>query len=107
MKRRPVIRRVDANQRSVVQALRRCGCRVLVTSSLGGGAGDLLVLRPGHGLRILEVKDGAKSPSRRALTTKEAEFHRLWAEAVSVVTGPREALAAMGLGLRPIEESAP
>jgi hypothetical protein len=71
--------RVDANHAEIVAAFRACGCQVLDLSRVGGGCPDLLVSsRGGRCLFLVEVKDGAKSPSRRKLTPLEAEFHTLW-----------------------------
>lgn len=91
-------RKVDANQAQVVAALRAVG--VLVESRLsrvGGGVPDLLCGYAGK-LFLLEVKDGAKSKSKRGLTPDERTWHEQWegfpvfmvesaAEAVLVVTG--------------------
>jgi hypothetical protein len=75
--------RIDDNQRDIVTALERAGCTVQSLASLGEGVPDLLVGVPmrmefGHGGLamwqiparniIIEVKDGAKPPSRRRLT---------------------------------------
>jgi hypothetical protein len=69
--------RVDANHAEIVAAFRACGCQVLDLSRVGGGCPDLLVRVRGI-IVLVEVKDGVKSPSRRALTPAEAEFHQQW-----------------------------
>lgn len=69
-------RRTDANHAAIMADLRKAGFRVHDTSALGGGFPDLVVFRPDCGLFLVEVKDGAKPPSRRRLTLAEAEFAR-------------------------------
>jgi Holliday junction resolvase len=66
-------RRVDANQGAVVEALRERGWFVASLASTGRGVPDLLIARKGV-MKLIEVKDGAKIPSARKLTTKEALF---------------------------------
>jgi hypothetical protein len=67
--------RRDANERRVIDALRACGAYVKQIND--EGAFDLLVFYRGHTL-LLEVKDGDKPPSARALTPAEAKFHAEW-----------------------------
>lgn len=72
--------RRDANEKEVIAALREAGAFVKVIND--EGAWDLLVgyISPSgreHTL-LLEVKDGAKPPSARALTPAEAKFHEEW-----------------------------
>lgn len=93
-------RKGDDNQGQVVDALRAAGVTVEPgLSRLGNGAPDLLCGHHGM-LFLLEVKDGRKPPSRRALTEAEERFHQRWMgyqvyvvesaeEAVEVVTGKR------------------
>jgi hypothetical protein len=70
--------RVDANHAEIVAAFRKCGCQVLDLSRVGGGCPDLLVRTNFGALILIEVKDGSKSPSRRALTPMEAGFCNRW-----------------------------
>jgi hypothetical protein len=76
--------RTDANQEIIVQALRGYGCSVAVLSGAGvPGLPDLLVASPpsDKGMRMVglcEVKDGSKSPSRRALTADQVRFWDEW-----------------------------
>jgi Holliday junction resolvase len=66
-------RRVDANQSQVVDELRARGWFVFSLAATGRGCADLLIARKGV-MKLIEVKDGAKIPSARKLTTKEALF---------------------------------
>lgn len=68
--------KVDANHREVADALMRCGAWVIDCSGVGQGFPDLLVSHRGK-LMLIEVKDGAKSPSRRKLTPAQVDFHAL------------------------------
>ena len=86
--------RTDANQKRVVQDLRKSGVSVLSLADIGGGCPDLLVCCAGK-LRLFEVKDGAKSKSRRKLTPDQVEFHKVWP--VTVVTSSEDALRAIGV----------
>jgi threonine dehydrogenase-like Zn-dependent dehydrogenase len=73
--------RVDSNQPEIVEALRRFGAAVLVTSQLKG-AMDLLVGYNGN-TYIVEVKDGDKPPSQIKLTKGELKCKAMF-EAVGV-----------------------
>lgn len=86
--------KIDDNQVSIVSGLRKAGALVLSLAAVGRGCPDLLVCR-GDRLFLLEVKDGAKSPSRRKLTPDQVKFHRKWP--AKVVTNLDEALIAIGL----------
>lgn len=93
MRRAP---RTDANQRSIVSALRAAGATVEPRlASLGGGVPDLLVGFRGA-CYVLEVKDPAKPPSKRKLTPDELAWRAGWAGQYAVVTTEDEALQAVG-----------
>jgi hypothetical protein len=76
--------RTDANHEGVLHAFRRLGCTVVSTHQVGHGFPDLLVSQrrrtdgAGSITYLVEIKDGAKSPSKRKLTEDEAEFHAHW-----------------------------
>lgn len=80
-----------------VRVMRQCGCTVTSLAQLGGGVADLLVGRQGVNY-VLEVKDGAKAPSKRKLTPDEAQWHAQWRGRADVVCSVDEALRAVGLG---------
>ncbi len=69
--------RVDANHAAIVAALRAAGCSVLDLSAVGGGCPDLAVGVAGRTV-LIEVKDGAKPPSARALTPHQVRWHADW-----------------------------
>jgi hypothetical protein len=87
--------RVDANQPEIIQALQQVGATVLLTHMLGQGAPDLAVGYRGVNY-WLEVKDGAKPPSKRKLTPDEAVWHEVWRGDVRVVNSVDEALQVIG-----------
>ena len=77
-------RRVDANHGEIIAAFRRLGYSVVDLSRLGNGIPDLLIAKAGHAA-LVEIKDGAKSPSRRKLTLFEKAFRDRWSGAYHVV----------------------
>ena len=82
--------RRDANEGKIVAALQACGAYVKKIND--EGAFDLLVFYRGWTL-LLEVKDGAKPPSARALTPAEKKFHDEWpGQNLFIVTSEHEAL---------------
>jgi len=60
---------------------------------VGAGCPDALVGIDGRNL-LLEIKDGSKPPSRRALTADEIAFHAAWRGEIAVVATVAEALEA-------------
>ncbi len=79
--------RIDENQPALVKELRQAGYRVAVTSALGDGFPDLVVRHPNDqtALRLCEVKDPAKIPSKRKLTPDEQKFADIWGDAVVLI----------------------
>ena len=69
--------RTDANQNDIVDALRKIGAFVWITSSLGNGGPDIVIGYRGK-TYLVELKDGEKSASRTALTPAECDFHAAW-----------------------------
>jgi hypothetical protein len=85
--------RTDANQAEIVKALRAIGAFVQPLHAVGAGVPDLLVGFRGQTL-LVEVKDGKKPPSARALTPDQVDWHAGWRGGpVYVVTDVTEAIA--------------
>jgi hypothetical protein len=59
----------DGNHADIVAAFEQLGYLVKDISQGGDGLGDLLVYRPDKGLRLIEVKAGAKAPWTAAQKT--------------------------------------
>lgn len=76
--------RKDANHDEIVRFLRDCGATVQTLHQVGNGTPDLLVGWRGVNL-LVEVKDGAKPPSKRRLTPDEDQWHIAWDGQVAIV----------------------
>jgi hypothetical protein len=87
--------KVDANQSTIVDALRKIGATVQPLHTVGKGCPDLLVGWRGINT-LIEVKDGKKPPSARTLTPDQVEWHGGWKGRVAVAKSVDEALAAIG-----------
>lgn len=85
-------KRVDANQKIIVETLRNLGCLVWITSDLGKGAPDLVVGIGNKHLKLIEIKDGSKPPSQRKLTLDEQRFHNNWKDHIKVISSIDEAI---------------
>lgn len=70
-------KRVDANQKEIVEAFRDKGLSVLIMSNLGKGAPDIAVGTNGMTF-FFEIKDGRKPLSAQKLTLREREFFDNW-----------------------------
>lgn len=71
-------RRKDSNHSRIAEAFVRAGLDVEDVARCAGLGYDLVVFHgnnPNSRVRFVEVKDGAKSPSRRYLTESES---RMW-----------------------------
>jgi len=86
--------KIDDNQPAIVKALKQIGCNVQSLAACGNGVPDLLVGYRGYNL-LLEVKDGAKSASRRELTDDQRVWHMFWTGQVAVVESVEEAIAVV------------
>jgi len=88
--------KVDDNQGTIVDALRKAGAGVYVTSAIGQGFPDALVcaeFRTG----FFEIKDGSKPPSARKLTKDQEKFRRECKGFYCVVSSVEEALTQLDL----------
>jgi hypothetical protein len=89
-------KRVDANQKKIVQQLRKLGCSVSVTSMIGKGFPDFVIGMRGKNY-LIELKDGSKPPSQRKLTPDEVKFHALWRGQIAVCNNINEIIKLIGL----------
>ncbi len=93
--------RVDGNHAAIVEALQKAGWLVQSLAAVGNGVPDLLVCSPSGDIRLIEVKDGSKPPSKRELTTEQLAWHWRWQRArVRVVTSAEDALTQLGVQTR-------
>lgn len=86
----------DANEGDVIKALRAAGCLVQQITQ-GDGVPDLLVCTPRGRLLLIEVKDGAKPPSRQRFKPAQVTWHAIWSPRapVFVCLSAADALAAV------------
>lgn len=85
--------RRDLNEAEIVRGLRAAGAFVKAIND--AGTFDLLVFHNGQTI-LMEVKDGAKPPSARKLTTAEQKFHDEWpGDNLYIVNSVAEALAIL------------
>ena len=87
--------KVDANQAEIVKALRAVGAKVQSLAAVGDGCPDLLVGFRGLNY-LIEIKDGDKPPSKRALTDDQVQWHAAWTGQIAVAKSVSEALASIG-----------
>jgi hypothetical protein len=88
-------KRVDTNHSEIVKGLRSIGATVQSLADVGKGCPDILVGVQGKNF-ALEIKDGAKTASRRKLTIAEEEWQAAWRGQVAVVNSLDEALRVIG-----------
>lgn len=97
--------KVDRNQGEVVAALRKAGATVQSLAAVGFGCPDLLVGFQGKTM-LMEIKDGSRPPSARALTPDQIAWHLQWQGVpVAVVNDAKEALEELRRTTRPSCES--
>lgn len=84
--------KIDANQPEIVAALRKAGCTVQHLHAVGEGCPDLLCAIDGETF-LIEVKDGAKPPSKQSLTPAQVKWHTGWKSEVHIVNSVAGALA--------------
>ncbi len=77
-------RRQDSNHAEIRQAFRDRGFSVRDTHMVGDGFPDIVVGREGINV-LIEIKDGAKPPSKRQLTKDETKFMDEWTGWVETV----------------------
>ena len=86
--------RVDTNQAEITEALRKHGATVQDLSGVGKGCPDKLVGWRGRNY-LMEIKDGKKPPSRRALSHDQVIWLNTWEGSAHVVTSVEDALAVL------------
>ena len=84
--------RIDANQPPTVNLLRATGWSVLVTSSLGGGAADLVAASDGF-TALVELKNREGGGTR--LTIDEQAFSNTWKGVYIIADSPGDALSQL------------
>ncbi len=99
-------KRIDSNQPDIVNGLRERGISVIVINGaidiIAGGwvkvwAGDSLWSESRRNF-LIEIKDGAKSLSKRRLTKDESKLHKMWmGEPIVTINSLVEGLALFGL----------
>lgn len=83
--------RIDANQNSIVAALRKIGASVTLLHAVGKGCPDLVVGFRNRSVMV-EVKDGTKPASKRALTAEQVEWHANWRGEAHIVYSVEDAI---------------
>ena len=69
--------RVDQNQKSIVDSLRKCGVLVMHLHQLGHGKPDIVACHNGRCF-LFEIKNPDQCKSARSLTPDEETFHQQW-----------------------------
>lgn len=90
------MKKADANQPEIVKALRGAGCTVEHLHAVGAGCPDLLCAIDDK-VFLIEVKDGAKIPSKQALTPDQVRWHAEWNAEVHIVNSVAAALAVVAI----------
>src|SRR5258708_625926 len=76
--KRPVFRKRDKNQKSIVKALRKVGASVADLADVGNGIPDLLVGYRGQ-LWLMEIKNPKTAYGRSGLNKEQLAFEASWA----------------------------
>jgi hypothetical protein len=83
-------KRTDSNHTLIVAVFRAMGCSVQSVAMVGKGCPDLLVGKDGWTVPV-EVKDGAKPPSARKLTSDEEIWRANWKGSYALIESPEQA----------------
>ena len=84
--------KIDSNHTEIVAAFRKFGCSVIPLHMVGSGCPDIAVGKNRKTV-LVEIKDGSKPPSARALTKDEQKFHDSWKGSLFVVNGLSDVIA--------------
>lgn len=90
-------RRTDRNHAEIRSIFRSLCPAVEDTSDVGRGFPDLLIKTARGTVLLCEIKDGAKPPSQRALTSDELKVSLRWGASYVVVKSADEAIAVAKL----------
>lgn len=70
---------VDKNQSAIVDLFRKLQHKVFITSAVGAGFPDTIVLDRFNNIpRLVEVKNPKQPPSKRKLRDTQKDFHEEW-----------------------------
>lgn len=86
--------KVDRNHPEIVDALRKAGATVQSLHTIGHGCPDIVVGFQGRNI-LMEIKDGLRRPSERALNAEELKWHEFWHGQVVTVDSKEAAIAAL------------
>ena len=89
-------KRIDINQASIVQELRKIGASVQSMATVGKGCPDLLV-GFNYVNYLFEIKDGNKPPSQAKLTKGQVIWHNNWEGNVNIVYCIDDAFKILGV----------
>lgn len=84
-------KRIDRNQNEIVKTFRQLGILVYITSNLGNGFPDLVILFKNR-IWLIEIKNGKLAKSAQKLTEKEDKFHTLWKDHVVIITSIQDVI---------------
>lgn len=88
--------RIDRNQPEIVAALRKVGVSVQHLHQVGNGCPDILCA-VNDSVFLIEIKDGAKSPSEQKLTPDQVSWHAAWNAPVHIANSIDAALAVVAV----------
>jgi hypothetical protein len=92
-------KRTDANQKRLVELMRKIGMKVLILSNVGEGVPDLLV-GFNNQLKLCEIKDGKKFLSAQRLTPDQEKFFAEWDGYCTILRCEEDVLLLHGKMLR-------
>ena len=91
-----IVRKVDDNQKQIVEAFRNLGYSVAHTHTIGKGFPDIIISRNNLNT-LVEIKDGSKPLSKRKLTDDEKEFHEKWQGEIIIIESVEDVVKFVNL----------
>ncbi len=88
--------KIDDNQKEIVKTFRAYGCSVKSLAAVGEGFPDLCIGYMGKNW-LVEVKDGSKPPSKRALTPQQQMVHAMWDGTIYIVESVEDVMQLVAL----------